>query len=84
MGPPSFEQTVTTNIELSNDAVRRLDSLVSQTGRSKAIFLKEIVERGLEDIEDYYLGVQVAERVRRGEEETFSSDEVSNNLGLDD
>ena len=75
---------MTTNIELSNDVVRRLDSLVSQTGRSKAFYLKEIVERGLEDIEDYYLGVQVAERVRRGEEETFSSDEVSNYLGLDD
>lgn len=73
-----------TNIELSNDADRRLDSLVSQTGRSKAYYLKEIVERGLEDIEDYYLGVQTAERVRRGEEETFSSDEVSNYLGLDD
>lgn len=79
-----YEQTVTTNIELSNDAVRRLDSLVSQTGRSKAFYLKEIVERGLEDIEDYYLGVQVAERVRRGEEKTFSSDEVSNYLGLGD
>lgn len=79
-----YEQTVTTNIELSNDTVRRLDSLVSQTGRSKAFYLKEIVERGLEDIEDYYLGVQVAERVRRGEEKTFSSDEVSNYLGLGD
>ncbi len=73
-----------TNIELSNDADRRLDSLVSQTGRSKAYYLKEIVERGLEDIEDYYLGVQAADRVRRGEEETFSSDEVSKYLGLDD
>ncbi|MDE0478684.1 MAG: CopG family transcriptional regulator [Gammaproteobacteria bacterium] len=73
-----------TNIELSNDADRRLDSLVSQTGRSKAYYLREIVERGLEDIEDYYLGVQAADRVRRGEEGTFSSEEVSKYLGLDD
>lgn len=66
-----------TTIELSNDTDQRLDSLVSQTGRSKAYYLKEIVKRGLEDLEDYYLAAQVAERVRRGEVKTHSSGKVS-------
>ncbi len=57
-----------TVISLTPEAERRLEILESRTGRSKGFYIDEIVERGLDDIEDYYLAHQVPERVKRGEE----------------
>ena len=73
-----------TSIRLSPEMEQRLDYLASQTGRTKAFYLREMIERGLEDMEDYYLGLDVLERVRKGEEPVYSSEEVRAELGLDD
>jgi len=43
-----------------------------------------LIERGLEDLEDYYLADAAMERRRKGEERTYSSAEVRKELGLDD
>ena len=48
-----------TSIRLSPEMEQRLDYLASQTGRAKAFYLRELIERGLEDMEDYYLGLDV-------------------------
>jgi RHH-type transcriptional regulator, rel operon repressor / antitoxin RelB len=37
-----------------------------------------------EDIEDYYLAALVLERLRKGEERTFSGHQVRQDLGLDE
>ena len=42
---------MTTAIPLTDEAEQRIDFLVSQTGRSKAYYVREIIERGLEDLE---------------------------------
>lgn len=73
-----------TSIQLTPDAEQRLDLLVSQTGRSKAFYLTEMIERGLEDLEDYYLAIDVLERVRAGTEQVHSADEARNILALED
>ena len=65
------------------ESEKRLDLLAARTGRSKSILLKEIIERGLEDTEDYYLAHQVLERVRSGQETTYSAAEVRRDLALD-
>ena len=65
-----------TSIRLSPEMEQRLDYLASQTGRTKAFYLRELIERGLEDMEDYYLAADVLERVRKGEEPVYSSEEV--------
>ncbi len=52
-----------TSIHLSPELEQRLDYLVSQTGRSKAYYLRQMIERGLDDMEDYYLAADVLERV---------------------
>jgi RHH-type rel operon transcriptional repressor/antitoxin RelB len=71
-----------TSVRLSADIEKRLDALSARTGRSKAFYLREMIENGIEDLEDYYLASEVLERIRRGEEKVMSSDEFWR--GLDD
>lgn len=77
-------QTVATSIRLAQDIEKRLDVLAAQTGRSKAYYLRELIENGLEDLEDYYLAAATMERVRKGEERVYSLDEVARDLGMED
>ena len=72
-----------TSIRLDADIERRLDFLASSTGRSKAYYLRHLVERGIEDMEDYYLAADVLERVRKGEEAVHPAADVRAELGLD-
>ena len=71
-----------TIIELSPEDDQRLDALVEFTGRSKEFYIRELVERGLDDIEDYYRGNEILKRVEEGEMRVYSSAEVRANLGL--
>ena len=73
-----------TSIRLAPETEQRLDHLASQTGRSKAYYLREIIERGIEEMEDYYLAADVLERVRKGQEQVHSAADVRRDLGLDD
>lgn len=72
-----------TSIRLSPETEERLNFLASQTGRTKTFYLREIIERGIEDIEDYYLAADVLERVRKGEEQLYPVADVRRELGLD-
>ncbi len=71
-----------TSIRLDPETERRLDQLATQTGRTKAYYLRELVANGLEDLEDYYLAASTTERVRKGEEEVYSAEQVRKDLGL--
>lgn len=73
-----------TSVRLSVETERRLAFLASQTGRTKAFYLREIIDRGLDDIEDYYLAADVLERIRKGEELVHTAVDVRKELGLDD
>ncbi|MDE0082181.1 MAG: CopG family transcriptional regulator [Gammaproteobacteria bacterium] len=73
-----------TSIRLAPETERRLDFLASQTGRTKAFYLRELIERGLDDMEDYHLAADVLERVRQGRESVYSADDVRDALDLDD
>ena len=73
-----------TSIRLSPETERRLAFLAAQTGRTRAFYLREIIDRGLEDIKDYYLAADVLERVRKGQEQVHSNADVMEGLGLED
>ncbi|GAB4061972.1 type II toxin-antitoxin system RelB family antitoxin [Uliginosibacterium sediminicola] len=73
-----------TSIRLDPATEQRLDYLASQTGRTKAFYLRELVARGLEDLEDFYLAAATMERVRKGEEPVMSLDDAERQLGLAD
>ncbi|ABS63235.1 CopG domain protein DNA-binding domain protein [Parvibaculum lavamentivorans DS-1] len=73
-----------TSVRLDAELEARLDLLAKKTGRTRAYYLREIIERGLDEMEDYYLAADVLERVRKGEEKTHSAAKVRKDLGLDD
>ncbi len=73
-----------TSIRLPEEVETRLNFLANQTGRTKAYYLREIIERGIDDMEDYYLAADVLERVRKCKEKIHSASDVRKSLGLDD
>jgi RHH-type rel operon transcriptional repressor/antitoxin RelB len=73
-----------TSVRLAQETEQRLDFLASSTGRTKAYYLREIIENGIEEMEDYYLAANVLERVRKGQEAVHSAADVRRDLGLDD
>jgi len=75
---------VPTSIRLSAAVEARLDQLAAQTGRSKAYYLREMIEKGLADLEDLYLAEQRLVEIRAGREATQSIEEVERELGLAD
>ena len=73
-----------TSIRLSPETEQRLALLASHTGRTKAFYLRELISRGLQDLEDYYLAADVLERIRKGQEQVHSAADVRKELGLGD
>jgi RHH-type rel operon transcriptional repressor/antitoxin RelB len=72
-----------TTVRLEPATEQRLDQLAELTGRTKAFYLRQLIEAGLDDLKDAVLGAAVAERIRLGQERTTSLDDVVNALGLD-
>jgi RHH-type rel operon transcriptional repressor/antitoxin RelB len=73
-----------TSVRLNAKVERRLDRLVDLTGRSKAFYLRKLIEEHIGDLEDYYLAAETLERVRSGKEKTVSQKELERRLGVDD
>ena len=73
-----------TSVRLDPESEARLDTLSRTTGRTKAFYLRELIKRGLEDLEDYYLGLEVRERIRKGEETTVESKQGRDEFGVED
>ena len=73
-----------TSVRLPLEIKQRLDALASHTGRTTAFLLRQIIEQGIEDVEDYYAAADALERVRKGETTVHSEAEVRRALGLDE
>ncbi|MCO6392196.1 TraY domain-containing protein [Aliihoeflea aestuarii] len=73
-----------TSVRLKPEIEARLDALAAKTGRTKAFYLRQIVEDGIDDLEDYYRAEEISKRIRRGEETTKPLEQVMRELGLDD
>jgi len=71
------------SIRLDPEIEQRLDQLVAQTGRSKSYYLRELIEGGLDNLEDFYLADAAIERVRRGSEKLLDASQLRKELGLD-
>ena len=73
-----------TSIQLTPEDEKRLGLLVSRTGSTKDSYLRGIIERGLEDLEDYFNAADVLNRLRSGTEKTSTASEARKSLALDD
>jgi RHH-type transcriptional regulator, rel operon repressor / antitoxin RelB len=71
-------------LRLPPEIEERLDALAKATGRTKSFYVREAILEHLEDMEDAYLAAATLERVRRGKERVFTTDQVRADLGLDD
>ena len=72
-----------TSIRLDPKTEQRLEHLALTTGRTKAFYLRQLVESGLEDLEDFYLADATLERIRKGEEKIHLAAQIRAELGLD-
>ena len=72
---------MTVSIRLDPQIEQRLDHLAAQTGRAKSYYLRELIEGGLEDLEDFYLADAAMERVRRGSEKLLDASQVRKDVG---
>ena len=71
------------SLRLDPEIEQRLDYLAAQTGRAKSYYLRELIEGGLDDLEDFYLADATMERVRKGEEAVLDAAEVRKSIALD-
>jgi RHH-type rel operon transcriptional repressor/antitoxin RelB len=71
------------SVRLDPETEARLDQLASITGRAKAYYLRELIQMGLDDLEDFYLADATMERMLKGKEVIHSSEAVRKELDLD-
>jgi RHH-type rel operon transcriptional repressor/antitoxin RelB len=62
----------------------RLSRLAEETGRKKSFYRRELIEQGMDDLEDAYLGAVALEAHHRSGEATIPLDQVMGNLGMAD
>jgi len=73
-----------TSVRLDPAVEARLESLSRVTGRSKAFYLLELINQGLDDLEDAYLGAAALEAHRRSREAPIPLAALMEDLGLED
>ena len=73
-----------TTIRLSSDLEARLNRLASQTGRTKAFYLRQLIEEYIGDLEDAFLGEASWEAFQASGEATIPLKALKQDLGLAD
>lgn len=73
-----------TTVRLSPELEARLDQLATRTGRSKAFYLRQMIEHDIDRIEWEFDVIGRAEDVRAGRSATVPLAEVVTELGLED
>ena len=72
------------SFQLSDDLSARLATLSRSTKRTKSFFIREALERAIEDLEDAYLAENAYEEFIKSGAPSKSLEEVENALGLAD
>lgn len=64
--------------------MERLDDLAQRTGRSKSYYIRQAVEDSIDRLIWEYDVLSTVEEYRAGRLKTYTLDEVSEHLGLED
>ncbi|OGQ98922.1 MAG: CopG family transcriptional regulator [Deltaproteobacteria bacterium RIFOXYD12_FULL_55_16] len=71
-------------LRLPAEIERRLESLAKKSGRSKSFYAREAILEHLDDLEAAYLSDEILNRIKSGQEGTYTLDELERELGLAD
>jgi RHH-type rel operon transcriptional repressor/antitoxin RelB len=69
-----------TAIRLPDDTYKRLKALSERTGRTSAFYIREAIEKHIEDMEDLYLAEEATRQIQRGEAKVISAEEFWRDL----
>lgn len=72
------------SVQLPDDISARLTALAKATKRTKSFFLREAIERSLEDLEDVYLAETAYEDFLKSGDKAIPLEKVEKELGLAD
>jgi RHH-type rel operon transcriptional repressor/antitoxin RelB len=70
------------SIRIDDKTAQALEKLAQKTGRSKTFYVKQAILNQLEDLEDYYLGVNALKEFQQSGAKAIPADEVFKKLGL--
>ncbi|UHS55732.1 type II toxin-antitoxin system RelB family antitoxin [Agrobacterium vaccinii] len=65
-----------TAIRLPDDTYDRLKALSERTGRTSAYYIREAIEKHIEDMEDLYLAEEATRQIQRGQSKIISAEEM--------
>ena len=69
-----------TAIRLPDETYERLKAVSERTGRTFAYYIREAIEKHIEDMEDLYLAEEATRRLQRGESKVISAEEFWRDL----
>jgi len=72
------------SVQLPDELAARLATLAKATKRTKSHFIREALERTLEDLEDAYLAETAYEEFLKSGEKAIPLEDVVRDLGLED
>lgn len=67
-------------VNLPQELETRPKALAEKSGQPTEVQLRQIIDLGLEDLEDFYAGHEVLSRIGRGEERVLTSEEFWRDL----
>lgn len=70
-------------VNIPKEMESRLEVLAKATGRTKSFYVREMIEKNIDDMEDVYLAEKALENIRAGRSKTYTLDEVETRLDLD-
>ena len=68
--------SVILSVRLPEEVEARLERLAKETGRTKSYYARAAILEKIEDMEDMHLAEHVLDRIRKGEENIVSADEI--------
>ena len=78
-----MEKNNTHTVRLPKELSQRLGVLSKATKRTKSYFIREALERALDDLEDAYLAESAYEEFIKSGEKAIPLEDVERDLGLD-
>lgn len=72
-----------TSIRLNDELERRIKKLAATTGRSQSFYINHMVEDGIDRVEQIYGILHETEQYQAGNLDTYSSNDLRQELGLE-